>query len=196
MGGDGLKRDRHRGGPPGPVVGASSTRVDVVYVLDAGLRQVTHLEGDLYPAVDVLQGCRPANPGVAALGKVHFHALVFLGPGACRKGHRQSRKHRDRQYCSAESSRSVHHPPSIPSTRRYAFAGDVAHAGTRTILTVLSGGTIPAQRTITASPLPKTDLLGRAGRLVVFAQQLVRPPQVSCGSTYEAVVRLEIRLSG
>src|SRR5215213_353130 len=33
LGRDGLERNRHRGGPTGPIVGASSASVDVVYVL-------------------------------------------------------------------------------------------------------------------------------------------------------------------
>src|SRR5215213_6565204 len=41
VGRDGLERDRHGGGPSDPVVGARSARVDVVYVLYAGLWQVT-----------------------------------------------------------------------------------------------------------------------------------------------------------
>src|SRR5215203_377400 len=57
-------------------------------------------------------------------------------------------------------------------------------------------GRSPTQQTITASPLPKTDLLRRSGRLVVFAKHIVRPPQVSGGSIYVVVVRFEIRLGG
>src|SRR5215211_4275138 len=130
VGRDGLKRYRHRGCPTCPIVGASSARVDVVYVLDACLWEVLHLERDLYATLDVFEGCGPAHPGVAALGKVHFHNLIFLGLCACRKGQRQGRKHHgDRQGCSAKSSRSVHHPPSIPSICRYAFIWDAAHTG-------------------------------------------------------------------
>src|SRR5215218_5998054 len=140
---DGLKRYRHWGCPTCPVVGASSARVDVVYVLDACLWQIAHLERDLDAALDVFEGCGPAHPGVAALGKVHLHGLVFLGLCACRKGQRQNPKHRDRQGCSAKSSRSVHYPPSISSICRYTYIGDAAHAGTRTSQTVFGGGTIP-----------------------------------------------------
>src|SRR5215213_1115421 len=143
LGRDGLERDRHGGGPSCPIVGASSARVDVVYVLDAGLWQIAHLERDLHTALDVFEGCGPAHPGVAALGKVHFHSLIFLGLCACRKGQRQNPKHRDRQGCSAKSSRSVHYPPSISSICRYTYIGDAAHAGTRTSQTVFGGGTIP-----------------------------------------------------
>src|SRR5215213_4005911 len=50
LGRDGLEGDRHRGGPSGPVVGASSARVDVVY---AGLWEVLHLERDLHATLDV-----------------------------------------------------------------------------------------------------------------------------------------------
>src|SRR5215218_5576846 len=50
------------------------------------------------------------------------------------------------------------------------------------------------QQTTTASPLPKTDLLRRSGRLVVFAQHFVRSLQVSGGSSHVAVVRFKIRL--
>src|SRR5215203_2391641 len=53
LGRDGLKRDRHGSGPSGPIVGASPSRVDVVYVLDACLWQVLHLERDLYAAFDI-----------------------------------------------------------------------------------------------------------------------------------------------
>src|SRR5215217_7747196 len=130
LGRDGLQRNRHWGGPTCPIVGASPARVDVVYVLDACLWEVLHLERDLYAALDIFEGCGPAHPGVAALGKVHFHSLVFLGPCACRQGQRQGRKqHGDRHGCSTKPSRSVHHPPSIPSICRYAFIGDAAHTG-------------------------------------------------------------------
>src|SRR5215213_5796764 len=57
-------------------------------------------------------------------------------------------------------------------------------------------GRSPRQRTITASPSPKTDPSRRAGRLVVFAQHFVRSPQVSGGSIHVAVVRLEVCLGG
>src|SRR5919112_2820937 len=126
LGRDGLERDGHWGCPSGTVVGASSARVDVVYVLDACLWQVAHLERDLHTALDVFEGCAPAHPGVAALGKVHFHNLIFLGPCACRQGQRQGPKHRDGQGCSTVPTRSVHHPPSISSICRYVFIGDAA----------------------------------------------------------------------
>src|SRR5215207_8847279 len=143
LGRDGLKRDGHWGCPSGPVVGASPSGVDVVYVLDACLWQVLHLERDLHSALDVLEGCGPAHPGVAALGKAHFHGLIFLGPCACRQGQHQGRQqHRDRQGCSTKPSRSVLHPPSIPSICRYVFIGDTAHEGTRTTRTNFGGGTI------------------------------------------------------
>src|SRR5215218_6767767 len=54
----------------------------------------------------------------------------------------------------------------------------------------------PARRTITTSRSLKTDILRRSGRLVVFAQHFVRPPQVSGGSIHVPVVRLETRLGG
>src|SRR5215212_9678420 len=57
-------------------------------------------------------------------------------------------------------------------------------------------GRSPTQQTITASPLPKTDLSRRSGRLVVFAKHIVRPPQVSGGSIHVAVVGFKIRLGG
>ena len=110
--------------------------MDVVYVLDAGLGQVTHLERDLNAALDVLEGRGLAHPGVAVLGKLHFHGLVFLGPYACRQGYRQSRK-----LVIAKAA-----PPSLLAryiilllsfTCRYTFIGDAAHdAGTRTTRTV------------------------------------------------------------
>src|SRR5215211_82317 len=62
LGRDGLKRDRHGGCPSGPVVGASPARVDVVYVLDACLWQILHLERDLYAFLDIFEGCGPAHP--------------------------------------------------------------------------------------------------------------------------------------
>src|SRR5215204_1516928 len=145
LGCDGLKRNRHGGGPSSPIVGASSASVDVVYVLYACLWQVLHLECDLHAALDVLEGCISAHPRVAALGKAHFHNLIFLGLCVCRKGQHQSHgcNHRDHQGCSTMPSRSVHHPPSISSICRYSFIGDAAHADTRTARTVRGGGTIP-----------------------------------------------------
>src|SRR5215204_2488777 len=144
LGRDGLERNRHGGGPSGPIVGASSASVDVVYVRDACLWEVWHLEGDLHAALDIFEGCGPAHPGVAALGKVHFHGLIFLGLCACRQGQRQGRKqHRGRQSYSTKPSRSVHHPPSLLSIYRYAFIGDAVHSGTRTTRTVLGSKTIP-----------------------------------------------------
>src|SRR5919107_1767750 len=122
LGRDGLKRDGHWGCPSGPVVGASPSGVDVVYVFDACLWQVLHLERDLHSALDVFEGCGPAHPGVAALGKAYFHGLIFLGLCACRQGQRRGHKHRDHQGCSAKLSRSVHHPPSISSIGRQAVS--------------------------------------------------------------------------
>jgi hypothetical protein len=57
-------------------------------------------------------------------------------------------------------------------------------------------GSSPARQTIASSRSLKTDILRRCGRLVVFAQHFVGPPQVSGGSIQVAVVRLEIRLGG
>src|SRR5215204_3585585 len=83
----------------------------------------------------------------------------------------------------------------MSSICRYAFIVDAVHAGTPLEpSSVLKQS--PTQQTITASPLPKTDLLRRFGRLVVCAQHFVGPPQVSGGSIHVAVVRLEIRLGG
>src|SRR5215204_259676 len=83
----------------------------------------------------------------------------------------------------------------MSSICRYAFIVDAVHAGTPLEpSSVLKQS--PTQQTITASPLPKTNLLRRSGDLVVFAQHFVRPPQVSGGSIHVAVVRLEIRLGG
>src|SRR5215208_7626801 len=83
----------------------------------------------------------------------------------------------------------------MSSICRYAFIVDAVHAGTPLEpSSVLKQS--PTQQTITASPLPKTDLLRRFGRLVVCAQHFVGPPQVSSGSIHVAVVRLEIHLGG
>src|SRR5215204_7366279 len=83
----------------------------------------------------------------------------------------------------------------MSSICRYAFIVDAVHAGTPLEpSSVLKQS--PTQQTITASPLPKTDLLRRFGRLVVFAQHFVRPRQVSGGSIHVAVVCLETRLGG
>lgn len=135
------------------------------------------------------------RPFVKCFRSEHRYVVAgCLGPRARRHDQRQSRKHHDRQGCSALLSSSVHHPSSS-SACRPTSVGDGAPM-LAALEQSLGRAPLPVQQSTTASPLPKAGLPRRFGRLVVFAQQFIGHPKMSSGSGYVAVVRLEICLGG